>query len=227
MKIIIHILLVITFALQAAAQQYSPLRLFDMAASADLVTYGVITRLEDKFFYLECFNEQQKRTNLRVLKFAGKAGSYRWAPYETGQQVFVFLRKMNRDYMLVSPGAEAEIPVIRDSLVIDMNCFLPETIATLAPKGITPAYRQAQTFDVGKKKIFGLRFTPLYLYQSILAFRDCYQVILKRPNSFASFSCFNFFDRTMREKSGAQQRKYRLMKLMHQDMEAAQIKNCR
>lgn len=226
MKAAIFVLLLSVFAAPAFSQQYSPLKLFDMATGADLVTYGVITKVEEQYFYLECFNEFKKKTTLRILKFAGKAGSYRWTAYETGQQVFVFLRKSNKEYMLMSPGAESEIPVIKDSLVIDMNCFMPQTVAGFSAKGLTPEYKKAQTFDVGKKKVFGLRFTPLYLYQSVMAFRDCYQVILKRPNSFASYTCFNFFDRYIREKIEVQKRKSKLMKLMYQDMETAQLKNC-
>lgn len=214
-------------ARQVNGQQYNPVKLFDLATAADLVTYGVITKLEERYFYLDCFNERKKRTTIRIPKFIGRTGSYRWEAYMVGQQVFVFLKKVNNEYVLIGSGAEAEIPVIRDSLVVDMNCFMPKTIQDLAPKGLTPEYRKAQTFDVGKKKVFGLLFSPRYLYQSIMAFRDCYQVILKKPNTYPSFSCFNFFDRYTREKINAQKRKSKLMKLMYMDMEEAQRKNCK
>lgn len=214
-------------ARQARGQQYNPLKLFDLATGADLVTYGVITKLEERYFYLTCFNERKKTAIIRIPKFIGRTGSYRWAPYIVGQQVFVFLKKVNNEYILMGSGAEAEIPVIKDSLVVDMNCFMPKTILGLAPKGLTPEYRKLQTFDVGNKKVFGLLFSPRYLYQAIVSFRDCYQVILKKPNTYASFSCFNFFDRYIREKINAQKRKSKLMKLMYIDMEEAQLKNCK
>lgn len=208
-------------------QQYNPVKLFDLATGADLVTYGVITKLEERYFYLNCFNERKKKAIIRIPKLIGRPGSYRWEPYTIGQQVFVFLKKINNEYVLMGSGVEAEIPVIRDSLVVDMNCFMPKTIQSLAPKGLTPEYYKAQTFNVGKKKVFGLLFAPRYLYQSIQAFQDCYQVILKKPNTFASFSCFNFFDRYTREKINVQKRKSKLMKLMYFDMEEAQSKNCK
>jgi hypothetical protein len=208
-------------------QQSNPVKLFDLATGADLVTYGVITKLEDRYFYLDCFNERRKKTTIRIPKFIGRTGSYRWEPYTIGQQVFVFLKRINGEYTLMGSGAEAEIPVLKDSLVVDMNCFMPKTIQSLAPKGLTPEYRKAQTFNVGKKKVFGLLFCPRYLYMSILSFRDCYQVILKKPNTLASFTCFNFFDRYTREKIDVHKRKSKLMKLMYMDMEEAQLKNCK
>jgi hypothetical protein len=226
MKIVLLALLLSFSIAKTEAEQYVPLKLFDLATGADLVTYGVITKLDGQFFYLNCFNERNKKVTLRVLKFAGRPGSFRWEAYNVGQQVFVFLKKLNRDYMLMGTGAEAEIPVIKDSLVIDMNCFMPKTINSLAPKGLTAEYRKMQTFDVGKKKVFGLRFTPKYLWESIMALRDCYQVILKKPNTSPSYTCFNFFDRYTRAKTEGQKRKLKLMKLMYMDMEEAQLRNC-
>lgn len=213
--------------LTAVAQQYNPVKLFDLATGADLVTYGTITKLEDRYFYLDCFNERKKRAVIRIPKFIGRTGSFRWEQYVTGQKVFVFLKKTNNEYILMGSGAEAEIPILKDSLVVDLFCFMPKTIQSLAPKGLIPEYRKTQTFDVGKKKVFGLRFNPQYLYESIMAFRDCYQVILKRPNTYPSFTCFNFFDRYTRERIDTQKRKSKLMKLMYIDMEEAQIKNCK
>jgi len=227
MRKILLVTLLLCSVFRSHSQVYNPIKLFDLATGADLVTYGVITKLEDQFFYLNCFDEKNRRTTLMIPKYKGRPGSFRWDQYAVGQQVFVFLKKLNKSYVLMGSGIEAEMPVINDSLVVDMNCFTPRIINALAPKGqITPEYRKMQTFDVGKKKVFGLRFTPKYLYESIVAFRDCYQVILKKPNTFPSFSCFNFFDRYTREKIDSKKRKSKLMKLMYADMEEAQQKNC-
>lgn len=210
----------------AFTQQYNPVKLFDLATGADVITYGVISKVDSMYYYLEAF-EHKKNKIFKIRKYRGRPGSQRWEPYANGQKVFVFLKKYGPEYNIMSPGAEGEIPVIKDSLVVDMQCFMPQTQAGLAPKGLTPEYRKIQTFEVGKRKVFGLRFTPKYLYQSIMAFRDCYQVILKKPNTFPSFTCFNFFDRNIREKTDVQKRKSKLMKLMYMDMEEAQIKNCK
>jgi hypothetical protein len=225
MRVVFLALLLSFLPAAAFTQQYHPLKLFDLATGADVVTYGVITKVDSIYFYLYGF-EYKKNKTFKIRRYAGRQGSFRWEKYAAGQEVFVFLKRNGGEYSILSPGAEGELPVIRDSLVIDMQCFMPKTVAGLAPKGITPEYRKMQTFDVGKKKIFGLRFTPKYLYQSIMAFRDCYQVILKKPNTFPSFTCFNFFDRNIREKTDAQKRKSKLMKLMYMDMEEAQMKNC-
>ncbi len=225
MRVVFLSFLLSFFPATAFTQQYNPVKLFDLATGADVITYGMISRVDSLYYYLDGFEHKRNRT-FKIRRYTGRPGSYRWEKYETGQQVFVFLRRNGSEYNILSPGAEGEIAVIKDSLVIDMQCFMPKTTAGLAPKGLTPEYRKMQTFDVGKKKVFGLRFTPKYLYQSIMAFRDCYQVILKKPNTFPSFTCFNFFDRNIREKTDAQKRKSKLMKLMYMDMEEAQIKNC-
>ncbi len=227
MSVVLRVFLLSFFSLSAFAQSYHPVRLFDLATGADLVTYGTISRVDSAYFYLEGFNEYKKSRTLKIKKYIGRTGSFRWEKYAAGQKVFVFLKKAGNEYSIMSPGAEGELPVLKDSLVIDMQCFSPQTVASIAPKGITPEYRSLQTFDVGRKKVFGLRFTPQYLYQSVMAFRDCYQVILKRPNTLASFTCFNFFDRNMREKTELMKKKSKLMKLMYTDMEEAQIKNCK
>lgn len=227
MRVVLLAFLLSFFPLSTFSQPYTPIKLFDLATGADLITYGTIARVDSAYFYLEAFNEYKRSKTLKIKKYIGRTGSFRWEKYEAGQKVFVFLKKAGSEYSIMSPGAEGELPVLKDSLVIDMQCFSPKTLLSIAPKGITPEYRKMQTFDVGRKKVFGLRFTPQYLYQSIIAFRDCYQVILKRPNTFPSFTCFNFFDRNMREKTELQKKKSKLMKLMYIDMEEAQIKNCK
>jgi hypothetical protein len=227
MKVVFYSLLFVLLSKAALAQTYEPVKLFDMGSCAELITYGTISKLDDKYYYLDCILSKGKISTLKIQRYIGRSGSFRYAKYETGQKLFVFLKKVNGEYQLYSPGIESEIPVIHDSLIVDMNCFLPKTIASIAPKGFTAEYRKMQTFTVGNKTVFGLRFSPKYLYESITAFNNCYQVLLKRPNTFPSFSCFNFFNRLTRERTETFKRKSKLMKLMFIDMEEAQLKNCK
>lgn len=197
-----------------------------MASGADVITDGVITKVDEGFYYLNCILAKHKMSTLKIKKYIGISGSHRFAKYEPGQRLFVFLKNVNGTYQLYSSGIEAEIPIIHDSLVIDMDCFVPKTVESIAPKGLTPEYKKVQTFAVGTKMVFGLRFTPAYLYESIKAFNNCYQVILKKPNTYPSFNCFNFFDRYTKERTNAAKQKSKLMKLLFLDMEEAQLKNC-
>ena len=226
MRVTIYCLLFLLFSKAAVAQIYDPVKLFDMASCAEITTYGTISKLDDKFYYLECFNHG-KLTTLKIQKYKAHPGSFRYAKYEVGQKLFVFLKRVNGEYQLYSQGIESEIPIIHDSLVVDMNCFIPKTLISLSPKGLTAEYRLTQTFAVGTKQVFGLRFQPRYLYESIQAFNNCYQVILKRPNTYPSFTCFNFFNRLTREKTDAFKRKSKLARLMFMDMEDAQLRNCK
>ncbi len=70
-----------------------PMKLFDMAISADKIAYGTIVKVEELFFYLA----EQNGSKIKIAKYNGIAGSgsYRWAKYEEGQRVLVFLRKRN------------------------------------------------------------------------------------------------------------------------------------
>jgi len=226
MRVTFYCLLFVLLTQTVAAQVYDPVKLFDMASCAEVATYGTISKVDEKFYYLECFNHG-KLSTLKVQKYIGRSGSYRFAKYEVGQKLFVFLKRVNGEYQLYSQGIESEIPIIHDSLVVDMNCFIPKTLVMLAPRGLTAEYRLTQTFQVGTKKVFGLRFAPRYLYESIQAFNNCYQVILKRPNTYPSFTCFNFFNRLTREKTDAINRKSKLARLMFMDMEDAQLRNCK
>ena len=226
MKVTFYCLLFLFFSKTAPAQIYDPVKLFDLASCADISTYGTVTKVEEKYYYLEYLNHGKVNT-LKIQRYIGRSGSYRYAKYEVGQRLFVFLKRVNGGFELYSHGIESEIPIIHDSLVVDMNCFSSKTALTLAPKGFTPDYKKVQTFTTGTKNVFGLRFTPQYLYESIQAFNDCYQVILKRPNTYPSFTCFNFFNRLTREKTDNLKRKSKLARLMFMDMEDAQVKNCK
>lgn len=225
MKVVFYLFFLFLFSKAALAQSYDPIKLFDLASGAEVVTYGTVTKLDEKHYYLDCVYNK-KATTFKIQKYLGRPNAVRFAKYEIGQRLFVFLRKVNGEYVLYSPGVESEIPIVRDSLVIDMNCFIPKTIISLAPKGLTAEYKKIQTFIVGNKMVFGLRFSPQYLYQSIMAFNTCYQVLLKRPNTYPSNTCFNFFDRYTKERTNTYKVKFKLMKLMFMDMEEAQLKNC-
>lgn len=226
MKVVFYCILFLVLSKATVAQTYDPVKLFDLASCADVATYGTVTKIEDKYYYLDYLNHGKVKT-LKIQRYIGRSGSYRFAKYEVGQRLFVFLKRVNGEYELYSHGIESELPIIHDSLVIDMNCFIPKTILTLAPKGLTADYKKAQTFMVGTKPVFGLRFTPKYLYESIEAFNNCYQVLLKRPNTYPSFMCFNFFNRLTREKTQAYTNRSKLARLMFLDMEDAQVKNCK
>jgi hypothetical protein len=202
-------------------------RLFDMAGTADKIAVGVVTKVDDKFFYVDQQNEKGRKETLKILKLSYAPPHARWKAYEPGQKLYLFLKKSNDGYTVMGNAGEGEIPVIKDSVVIDMRLFTPKTNQTLAgPKGITPEYKERQTFQVGSQKVFGLRFGLAYFRRSVSDFNNCYQVLLKIPGGSASHSCFNFFERYTRSKINSYKSKSLLLQLIYNDMEAAQIANC-
>lgn len=228
MKFVLGILCLCVFLSSADAAEYKAMKLFDMAISADRIAYGTIVKVEEMYFYLA---EQNNRGNkIKIAKYIGLAGSgsYRFAKYEEGQKVLVFLRRKASAFELISTGAEGEVPVIRDSLVIDMQCFSPATVLNMSPRRkLTDTFRNSCTHLVGVKKVFGLKFSVSYFYTALQNFRNCYQIILKKEGAYASYNCFNFFDRYTRDKLNVQKKKSKLLKLMYDDMETVQLINCR
>lgn len=221
------LLLVLAWPLAwAQNQSYQSLKLFDLATAADVITYGTITKVDSLQYTLQC-QINGKKNAIKVERLKGKKGAFRWLPYEEGQRVFVFLKKTGKDYTPCTKSFDSEILMVKDTLIIDMQYFQEQTVAGLSPKGITPEYKAAQTFTVGKRKIFGLKFTPDYVIESIEHLRNCYQVLLKEPNTNATYFCFNFFDRYPNDKINTFKYKNRLMRLMYYDMEIAQKENCK
>lgn len=205
---------------KAVAQAY----LFDLALSAEKIILGTITKVEDHHFYL-AYAERGKVRKLRIVKQKYPAAAPRFAPYTAGQKLLAFVSYYNGDYRLLGNGAE--LPLIKDSVVIPMSYFTTKTQRSLVPGGsITEAYKAQQTFTVAGRKVFGLKFPVLYLYRSMFAFRDCYQIILKKDPFMAGDNCFNFFDRITRDRLNVAKRSSKLLRLLYNDMEEAQKINC-
>jgi len=211
------------------AQQYVSTKLFDMATTAEKIVYGSIVKMDEKFFFIDGINEKGKQEKVKVTQYVSRSNAYRWDKYEVGQKVFLFLKRVNGDYAIMSNGEEGELAIIKDSVVVPMKTFTLMTNQNLAggANKLNEEYRNKQSFMVGNKKVFGLRFPVKYFYKSVLDFTDCYQVILKKPNTSASTTCFNFFDRYSRDKLNVYKKKSLLLKLMYNDMAEAQKANCK
>jgi hypothetical protein len=210
--------------------QYQALQLFDMATAADFVTQGVITKVFEKDFLLKCRTAKGTYGNILLKKFTGYKpydGPYRWAVYKEGQQVVVFLKKTKTGYELLTRGAESEIPIIKDTVIIPLTCFLPQTVNSLNYKKDFETFVKSQTFEVDGKKILGIKGSVSQLLDAVQYLRNCYQILLKVPNTQASNSCFNFFDRYSRDKINTYKAKSYLMRLLYKDMELTQAINCK
>jgi hypothetical protein len=206
---------------------YTPLKLFDLALSADKVVFGHIIKLDDRYFYLACHNGRQMVT-LKIVRFKGHPGSSRWAHYSKGQKVLAFVKQVNTEYQLITMGAESEILVTKDSVLLGLDYFTPMTRYAFSPlRDSTTRVLDKQAGNKPGKKNEGLVLSIEDVYQGIMYFRNSYQLILKNGNEVAGTSCFNFFDRLTRDKLNSYKRRSRLFNLLYRDMEAAQSENCR
>ncbi len=214
-------LLFLALATKVNAQPH----LFDLSLSAEKMILGTISKVEDHHFYLE-YIEGSKKQRIRVAKWKYTAQSPRFAPYTPGQKLLAFISYYNGDFRLLDGGAE--LPLIKDSVVIPMSYFTPKVQQALLPQGAAAAkYKEQQTFIVAGKPVFGLRFQAIYLYRNMLTFRKCYQIILKKDPLMAGPHCFNFFDRLTADRLNAAKRSSTLVRLLYNDMEEAQKVNCR
>jgi len=201
------------------------LRLFDLSLSAQQVVLGTITRLENHHFIVS-YVVGGKKKKLRIVKSIYPKSNPRYAPYTVGQQILAFVSYHNGDYRLLAPGAE--LPVIKDSVVIPMQFFTEKIQKSLLPAGSKRAdYLARQSFKVAGKMVPGLRFKTSYLYRNIMEFRACYQIILKKDPVMAGSYCFNFFDRRTRDQLNVVKRRSKMIRLLYNDMEEAQIQNCK
>ncbi len=112
------VLLVVVFAAAFASPKYERLRLFELAACADLVVAGRIELVSSGEFVASV--EQpwlgEPSTNVvRVNAFENWTCAARWAPYRVGQRVVLFLRKPEHPgdpFTILGAGDEGELPIL-------------------------------------------------------------------------------------------------------------------
>ncbi len=227
MNIKVAILLFLFFKGLHVHAVYTPLKLFDLALSAEKVVLGHIVKLDDRYFYLACRDGRQMVT-LKIVRFKGHPGSSRRAHYSKDQRVLVFVKQVDAEYQLITMGAESEILVSKDSVLLGLDYFTPKTQYAFRPlpDSTTRAFDKQAGSKPGKKNE-GLVLSIEDVYQGIMYFRNSYQLILKKGNEVAGTSCFNFFDRLTRDKLNSYKRRSKLFNLLYRDMEMAQSENCR
>ncbi len=123
MKVIILSLCLISFSIRA---DYAPQRLWLMALSADKIVFGEITDLRENDYTLKI---SASATNdigtIKINRFKDWPCATRWAKYEKGQMVIVFLEKRENAYHIMSGDGEGEIEVKNNTVMIEgqiMDC---------------------------------------------------------------------------------------------------------
>lgn len=202
-----------------------PLRLFDLALSADLIIEGQCSQIGSDYIYIRTKDRLPKSRNGMIR--LDKAPSLRIDSMLVAQRAYYFVKADKDGYQLVGGSKEAILPILKDSVPIPLQYFGTEIakIALNAPKtDLFPITRLK--YAQGERTFIALQLHQKDFQQSVHQLRECYQIILKNDTSMASNACFNFFDRYAKSKSYAIMRKWKLMELLYKDMELAQKNNC-
>ena len=99
---------------------YSAIRLWQMALSADKIVYGEITELREKEYTLKIESSiTEDKGTIIVERFQNWTCASRWAPYKTGQKIVVFIENRNGTNHIMSGGGEGEMEVKNEIVAID------------------------------------------------------------------------------------------------------------
>jgi len=158
------VLLLLLLAPLSARADYSPVPLFDLLGTSDLVLVGTIAELDAEAYTLavsERIAGAWTEPTIRVQRFEDWECASRWAPYAEGQEVLVCLRRVRTDegaavYRIRSGGGEGEMPVVDGSVVC-------RTFAA-----------DAEECAVGDARLRGVLATVAEVAAAVRGLRACY-----------------------------------------------------
>ncbi len=124
MKHLIKTSLICALALSfsTARADYSPTPLADMIMKSHLIVYGTITEVGEKDFTLKIKGQPHgfyHSPTIKVQQFSNWTCAHRWTTYEEGQSVFLFLKKRDGNYFIMSGGGEGEMPIYESNVYVD------------------------------------------------------------------------------------------------------------
>ena len=91
MKTLIIICTIVTVSFKV---DYEAIQLWEMALSADKIVYGEITELRENDYTLKIIASPTNDVGtIKIIRFKSWICATRWAKYERGQRIIVFLEK--------------------------------------------------------------------------------------------------------------------------------------
>lgn len=109
-----------------ALADFIPMQLFDLVATADIIATGEIVEVRKETFVLKV-NEVfagKPGEKIEIVKFADWPCAWRWAPYEVGQEVLVFVESRDGKLRFMGAGGECECPIVDDEVYCPFPCEL-------------------------------------------------------------------------------------------------------
>ncbi len=120
-----HVLVLILVAFvfpTAVCAHYVPTNFADLAGTSDAIVVGDISKIDENTYSLTVEDvlagPAMKGQSLRVRRFRDWVCAWRWADYEVGQKLLVFLTRDDEEQVWSSRGAacEGESPIVENDV---------------------------------------------------------------------------------------------------------------
>ncbi|MEO9474713.1 MAG: hypothetical protein ABJG41_04250 [Cyclobacteriaceae bacterium] len=176
MKRILIITTLLLIGLTSRAD-YRPLELYEMIIKAEKIVYGTIVELDSNYFTLKIEGSLTSDSGtLKIARFLDWPCASRWADYEVGQRLFLFLTTWNGELVTMSGGNEGEHPIVGNSVFI--HGFSIPIPPPPTPPGVTLRdniiYFDTEQYDVYGKEYFGIKWNLNSFLKSVSFIRYCF-----------------------------------------------------
>jgi hypothetical protein len=217
-SLLLGIILIVAADLPAVAE-YRPLPLSYMVLTADTIIDASIVRVDSKYFYVRSLDKETDQNMVKVSRYQDWPCSKRWDSYKTGQHVLLLLQKEKDAYRIMSAGGEGEIPVINDSVTIDLWCLPIEDRWIVNGWGVSYDTLKSYIKRVGNKGLYGRSFSFEELKYGVYQLRRYYRM----PATGNACSLFMELPRPEEAQDPGRERLFALLRKDFYDRK----KNCR
>ncbi len=171
----------------AAKADYRMLSLHEMILEADKIVYGAITEVDSLSFTLNIegnFTGSEKV--LKIQKHQNWTCAWRWASYEVGQRLLLFLTERDGKLHQMGPGNESELPLSGD------YAFIQRFAIGALPfdkdlKAETKRYIKPTKHNLCGKDFYGCKIELSKLIDAITTLRVCYEMRLEEDSKSKSY----------------------------------------
>jgi hypothetical protein len=143
-----------------APVKYTPYEFHELIGQAKVIAAGTIAALDDERFSLRVEHwvwGAPEVAELRVRRFKDWTCASRWAKYEVGQRVVVFLAKQEDGWRILSGGGEGEMPLVGDRVVLRRYEALEPVIRTSDASTLTDPRGPTLALDALETAVRGVR----------------------------------------------------------------------
>ncbi len=160
-----------------ARADYDVYQLYEMILGADKIVSGEIVQTDSLTFTLRVdkdFTGNEKV--IKIHKHENWPCAWRWAQYEVGQRLLLFLAEINGELYQMGPGNESELPLLDNHVFVHSISFnkLPYKLDSI---GKTKKIIFPERHNLYGKDFYGCRIEMEKLAYAITSLRECYSIL--------------------------------------------------